>query len=132
LYVLNITARSLDGVSGYTKTVSVRVVDKNDLDGAPTDDDDDDSRDRLQTYLVYVLIAVLVLIIVAMLYGYYMVERRQRLQEVETIPVRQAARRRDIPPPEPVMEMDSGRKDKPELPPKRGKKAKGKRRKGRE
>lgn len=132
LYVMNITARSLDGVSGYTKTVTVRIVDKNNPDGAPTDDDEGDSRDRLQNYLVYVLIAVLVLIIVAMLYGYYMVEKRQRLQEVETVPVRQAARRRDIPPPEPVMEMDSGRKDKPELPPKRGKKAKGKRRKGRE
>lgn len=131
LYVMNITARSLDGVSGYTTTVSVRIVDKNNPDGAPTDDDDDDSRDRLQNYLVYVLIAVFVLIIVAMLYGYYMVEKRQRLQEVETIPVRQA-RKRDIPPPAPVMEIEPVRKVKPELPPKKGKKVKGKRRKGQE
>jgi hypothetical protein len=126
LYVLNITALSLDGVSGYTKAVTVRIVDKGDLDGSTTDDDDD-SKDRLQSYLVYVLIAVLVLIILAMLYGYYSVERRQRLQEVETIPVKQA-RRRDIPPPEPTIEIPSGRDDRPELPPKKGKKARGNRR----
>jgi hypothetical protein len=127
LYVLNITALSVDGVSGYTKAVTVRIVDKGDLDGSPKDDDDDDSKERLQSYLVYVLIAILVLIILAMLYGYYSVEKRQRLQEVETVPVKQA-RRRDFPAPEPAIEIPSGRDDRPELPPKMGKRAKGKKR----
>lgn len=84
LYSLNITITSLDGISSYTKPLSVRVVDPANIPGLPSGNKNGDDDTDVQLLMVLFVI-ILFAIIVAMGYAYYRLDRRDREETVRII-----------------------------------------------
>jgi hypothetical protein len=113
-YSLNVTVISLDGISSYTKRLTVRIVDEEDIPGTPGDSNNEDGTDDTQL-LLWLFFALLFIILLAMFYGYYRIDRKQREEQVEVIREREgrirafkAGTRK---------ELRKRDKEKPELPP---------------
>ncbi|MFW3146539.1 MAG: hypothetical protein ACMUIE_06985 [Thermoplasmatota archaeon] len=86
LFSLNITITSVDGVTTYTKGVSVRVVNPanpGDDDGIGPGDSQNGEGDAFALLIVFIVL--LVLVIIAMAYAYYRIDKKQRDHAVEVV-----------------------------------------------
>jgi hypothetical protein len=111
-YSVNLTATSLDGLSTYTRALSIRIVDPDDLpDIGPEDEGDQETSDTQVLMIIFVLL--LLLVIMAMGYAYYRMDRRERIQEVEVVP----AKKKGMQPGKDKDALKEGKKGKRELPP---------------
>ncbi|MFO8050072.1 MAG: hypothetical protein R6V01_00020 [Thermoplasmatota archaeon] len=85
IFSLNITLVSVDGLSTYTKGVSIRVVDPDDPYSGLSPSGEDEEEDNDTLILLVLFIVLLLVIIGAMGYAYYRIDRREREQEVEIV-----------------------------------------------
>ncbi len=113
-YSLNVTVTSIDGVSSFTKKLTVRIVNEGDLnpglDGGKNNDGTSDSE-----FLLWIFFALLFIILIAMFYGYYRIDRKQREEQVEIMREREGrmkALKKGS-----KKELKGRKKEKPELPP---------------
>jgi hypothetical protein len=90
LYTLNLTVISLDGVSTYSKALSIRIVDPTDIPTGPNEDNGDDGVEDTQI-LLWLFFGLLLIILIAMGYAYYRIDRKQREEEVEILRKREAS-----------------------------------------
>ncbi len=99
IYTLNVTVTSLDGVSSFTKALSVRIVDPADIGGiigsGKVNEPDDTG------LLLWLFFAVMLIVLFAMGYAYYRIDRRQREMDVDVIPSRKGT----------IRSFPSGKKD---------------------
>lgn len=113
LYSLNLTVTSLDGISSFTKAISIRIVDPDDIPMAPSDSGDEGTTD--EEMVLYLIFAILFIIVLAMAYAYYRIDKRQREEQVDVIPTR-SGRRNEIGPSK-KKELGKKKKEKASLPP---------------
>jgi hypothetical protein len=117
---MNITVRSGDGVTTYSRPISIRVVDPDDPYGGevvpgPQPGSEDDS-----TTIVYIMVIVMFLLIAGMVIAFIMVDRRQREERVEIVRDQLPVQKREGLKGEgsPKREKLRGREGKKRLPPK--------------
>lgn len=89
LYSLNVTVTSLDGISSYTKSLTIRFIEYGKINPDGVSDDGNNQEDDTQV-LLWVTFAILLIILIAMAYAYYRIDRKQREEEVDVIQTRKA------------------------------------------
>jgi hypothetical protein len=116
LYSLNITITSLDGISSYTKPLSIRVIDPKDLPEDLPEGSNGDSDTDVQL-LMLLFVVILLAIIAAMGYAFYRMDRRDREERVEIV---EKSRKHITDGRKGRIELKGGgKKGKKELPPKK-------------
>ncbi|MGA1819385.1 MAG: hypothetical protein ACMUHU_00085 [Thermoplasmatota archaeon] len=111
---LNITIISLDGISSYTRPLTIHVVDPSNIPGPPTSSNgEEDSNVQL---LMVIFVVILLVIIAAMGYSYYRLDRREKEQSVEMI---ETPRKRMTDGRKGRKELEGGKSRKKALPPKK-------------
>jgi hypothetical protein len=106
---LNITARSGDGVTSYSKALSIRVVDPTKIPRDPGTPNETDGKGD-SSLLIYAIVIVLIFLIAGMALAFILMERRQREEQVDVV--------RDHLPPDRQAKLRS-REGKKNLPPRR-------------
>jgi len=82
---LNITAVSSDGVSSYSRPISIRVVDPDDLPKPDPVSSGPDQTDENVRLTMFILIGVLVVVIAGLVFAFVFMDRRMREEKVEVI-----------------------------------------------
>ncbi len=113
-YSLNVTLTSIDGISTFTKQLTVRIVDEEDINPSIGDGNGDEETNDTQI-LLWLFFALLFVILLAMFYGYYRIDRRQREEQVEIIKRREGRSRAFKSGSK--KELKGQKKEKPGLPP---------------
>jgi hypothetical protein len=114
---MNITVISGDGITAYSKPLSIRVVKEGEVE--PEEPHPQGEEDDASTY-IYVIVVILFLLIAGMVIAFMMVDRRQREESVEIVRERLPVQAHDklSGPGSEKHDRLRGRDDKKHLPPK--------------
>jgi len=82
-YSLNVTATSLDGISTFTRAMTVRIVDPAAI-GQVGDNGGKESGSGTEV-LLWTFFIIMIVVLLSMFYAYYRIDRKQRLERVELI-----------------------------------------------